>query len=138
LQSRESVRRLGKSSKQIGHTKGSGSPGLAAFGVVNDCVGDTDGVLATDEDLEPRPRSFDVVDRVGRRAVGVVWVAFDEFERMGADGVGGSATVTPAATVITEGLSMYFSIRRSLFQDMYLNSKLAMLACCSLVRSSSH
>lgn len=120
------MRRVGESSKQIGHTKGSG---LVALGVVNDWVGDSDGVLDVGVDFEePRPSSFDVADLVGRRAVGVVWVAFDEFERMGNDGDGGSATVTPAATVIAEGLSMYFSIRRSLFHDMYRNSRFAMLA----------
>jgi hypothetical protein len=46
---------------------------------------------------------------------------------VGGGGVGGSAALIPAATSTVVGLSMYFSIRRSLFQDMYRSSKLAVL-----------
>jgi hypothetical protein len=42
--------------------------------------------------------------------------------------------VIPAATSMVVGLSMYFSISRSLFHDMYRNNKLAVLGCIYLVK----
>lgn len=40
----------------------------------------------------------------------------------------GSGMVTPAAQSIPEGLSMYFSMRRSLFHDKWRSSRAAVLA----------
>lgn len=87
--------RSGESSKQIGHTKG--------FGEV--ATGDA-GDFGFE--VEPRPRNL-LEDRVARRAV-VGWV-------LEVSGVG-SGTWIPAAHSTLVALSMYFSIKRSLFQDM--------------------
>lgn len=62
-----------------------------------------------------------VVRRVTRPRVDEVALRRDEVleERMGADGVGlGGAGDMPAFTDTVEALSMYFSIKRSLFQFM--------------------
>lgn len=51
-------------------------------------------------------------------------------ERMGAtgDGDGGSGRVIPAASDTADAPSMYFSIRRSLFQFIWRNNRAATLA----------
>ena len=52
----------------------------------------------------------------------------EELERLGAGGWG-SAGVMPAEDVTADALSMYFSIRRSLFQFMYRSRRVAVLVC---------
>jgi len=70
--------------------------------------------------------------RVARRMpVDSARVLEDVLERMGACEceVGGSNGEMPAALVTDAALSMYFSIRRSLFQFMYRNKSEAVFSC---------
>jgi hypothetical protein len=66
----------------------------------------------------------------------------DVLERMGACvcvcDTGGSEGVIPAEDVTEDALSMYFSIRRSLFQLMYRNKREAVLAWIDRDKHNSH
>ena len=115
-----------ESSKQIGQTKGSvwvEEGDLAISGdsarlnlelLVVESAGDrrADRRMALDKEREP--------------------IVEDELERMGACvcdcEAGGSEGEIPAAVLTEDALSMYFSIRRSLFQFMYRRRRDAVLA----------
>ena len=105
-------------------------------------MGQTNGSLVVDGDLVIKGDSarldLDFVDsavdrRVARRIplVSEREPVDDDPERMGACvcEAGGSETDIPAEVVTADALSMYFSIRRSLFQFMYRNNRVAVLAC---------
>lgn len=108
---------MGESSQQIGQTKGSFKMGdLRIFGVVKEVVGDR-GAGDLVPGLMP-PNSLEL-DRVGLRLGG----GGGDLRRVSATGV--AEALRPAAVVNESGLSIYFSTRRSLFQERCRNSKLA-------------
>lgn len=113
-----------ESSKQIGQTNGSGCLGAGGGRPVS---GDSARL-----DLEEHVFDSAVDRRVARRMPLERARALDEdvLERIGAggDGVDGSGGRMPADVVTWDALSMYFSMRRSLFQFMYRSSSEAALA----------
>lgn len=109
-----------ESSKQIGHTKGSGCGCSARLDLdVLELVGEGESTAAV---VDRRALRRNPLDK-GEREVDV------PLERMGAwVWVGGSDGEIPAELVTEDALSMYFSIKRSLFQFMYRSKREAILA----------
>jgi hypothetical protein len=109
-----------ESSKQIGHTKGSGSTRLAL-----EVLPEAELLLTGSAAVDLRVFRPNPLDREAREV--------DVEDRMGAATcvceTGGSEGEIPAKVVTEDALSMYFSIRRSLFQFIYRSKREAVLAC---------
>ncbi|SRR6266576_2789916 len=111
----------------MGHVKG--SSGLGVYLVYLGVACNKDGERGTEDvvgDFEPEsPNSLLAVDLVVRREAEVE----ELLDLTGFCELCGWGRLMHASTRILDGLSIYFSIKRSLFQDICRKSRLAVLPC---------